>query len=208
MKNKIDTIIFDLGGVLIDWNPEHVYRDVFKGDQQKVDWFLNNICTSDWNVEQDAGRTLSEGTEILVNQFPEHKKLIRIFYDRWEDMIGGIITETEDILNYLKQENKYKLYSLTNWSHETFHIPFERYNFFKHFEGIVVSGDEKTRKPFPKIYKILLDRYDLNPSSCLFIDDNHDNIVTAEKMGINGIHYKNTDQLLHDLSQFGIDIKY
>jgi len=207
MKNKIDTIIFDLGGVLIDWNPEHVYKDVFKGDQQKVDWFLNNICTSDWNVEQDAGRTLSEGTEILVNQFPEHETLIRIFYDRWEDMIGGVITETEDILTKLKQQNKYKLYSLTNWSHETFHIPFERYDFFKHFEGIVVSGDEKTRKPFQKIYKILLDRYDLNPGSCLFIDDNYDNIITAEKMGINGIHYKNTDQLLQDLSQFGIDIK-
>jgi len=207
MKNMIDTIIFDLGGVLIDWNPEHVYKEVFKGDQQKIDWFLNNICTSDWNVEQDAGRTLSEGTEILVNQFPEHEKLIRVFYDRWEDMIGGIITETEDILNYLKRENKYKLYSLTNWSHETFHIPFERYSFFKHFEGIVVSGDEKTRKPFQKIYEILLDRYDLNPKSCLFIDDNYDNIVTAEKMGINGIHYKDTDQLLHDLSQFGIDIK-
>ena len=123
-------------------------------------------------------------------------------------MIGGVITETEDILTKLKEQNKYKLYALTNWSHETFHIPFERYDFFKHFEGIVVSGDEKTRKPFQKIYEILLDRYDLNPSSCLFIDDNYDNIVTAEKMGINGIHYKNTDQLLHDLSQFGIDIKY
>jgi 2-haloacid dehalogenase len=207
MKNKIDTIIFDLGGVLIDWNPEHVYKEVFSGDQQKTDWFLNNICTSDWNVEQDAGRTLSEGTEILVNQFPEHEKLIRIFYDRWEDMIGGVITETEDILTKLKQQNKYKLYSLTNWSHETFHIPFERYDFFKHFEGIVVSGDEKTRKPFQKIYEIILERYHLTPQTCLFIDDNLDNIATAKKMGINSIHYKNTEQLLQDLSQFGIDIK-
>ncbi len=207
MKNKIDTIIFDLGGVLIDWNPEHVYKEVFNNDQQKVDWFLNNICTSDWNVEQDAGRNLSEGTQILVNQFPEYEDLIRIFYDRWEDMIGGVIKETEDILHFLKQENKYKLYSLTNWSHETFPIPLHRYDFFKNFEGIVVSGDEKTRKPFPKIYKILLDRYNLNPGSCLFIDDNHDNIVTAEKLGINGIHYKNTDQLINDLSEYGINIK-
>ncbi len=207
MKNKIDTIIFDLGGVLIDWNPEHVYKEVFNNDQQKVDWFLNNICTSDWNVEQDAGRNLSEGTQILVNQFPEYEDLIRIFYDRWEDMIGGVIKETEDILHFLKQENKYKLYSLTNWSHETFPIPLRRYDFFKNFEGIVVSGDEKTRKPFPKIYKILLDRYNLNPGSCLFIDDNHDNIVTAEKLGINGIHYKNTDQLINNLSEYGINIK-
>ena len=206
MNNKIDTIIFDLGGVLIDWNPEYVYQDVFNGDQEKIDWFLSNICTSDWNVEQDAGRTLKDGTEILVKQYPEYEKWIRAFYDRWEDMIGGIIKETEDILNFLKKENKYKLYSLTNWSHETFHIPFQRYDFFKNFEGIVVSGDEKTRKPFPKIYKIMLERYNLNPQSCLFIDDNSDNIGTAEKLGINGIHYKNTNQLINDLSQFGIKI--
>lgn len=206
MKNEIDTIIFDLGGVLIDWNPEHVYKKVFNGDQKKVDWFLNNICTSDWNVEQDAGRTLSDGTEILVNQFPEHEKLIRIFYDRWEDMIGGVIKETEDILYNLKRQDKYNLYSLTNWSHETFHIPFQRYDFFKHFEGIVVSGEEKTRKPFPKIYEILLERYDLNPESCLFIDDNLENITTAEKFGINGIHYKTTDLLLKDLTTFDIQI--
>ena len=206
MKNEIDTIIFDLGGVLIDWNPEHVYKKVFNGDQKKVDWFLNNICTSNWNVEQDAGRTLSDGTEILVNQFPEHEKLIRIFYDRWEDMIGGVIKETEDILYNLKRQDKYNLYSLTNWSHETFHIPFQRYDFFKHFEGIVVSGEEKTRKPFPKIYEILLERYDLNPESCLFIDDNLENITTAEKFGINGIHYKTTDLLLKDLTTFDIQI--
>ena len=206
MKNEIDTIIFDLGGVLIDWNPEHVYKKVFNGDQNKVDWFLNNICTSDWNVEQDAGRTLSDGTEILVNQFPEHEKLIRIFYDRWEDMIGGVIKETEDILYNLKRQDKYNLYALTNWSHETFHIPFQRYDFFKHFEGIVVSGEEKTRKPFPKIYEILLERYDLNPESCLFIDDNLENITTAEKFGINGIHYKTTDLLLKDLTTFDIQI--
>lgn len=206
MKNNIDTIIFDLGGVLIDWNPEYVYKKVFNGDQQKVDWFLNNICTSDWNIEQDAGRTLSKGTEILVNQFPEHEKLIRIFYDRWEEMIGGVIKETEDVLNNLKRQDKHKLYALTNWSHETFHIPFERYSFFKHFEGIVVSGDEMTRKPFPKIYKTLLDRYHLKPENCVFIDDNYDNILTAEKMGINGILYKSTEQLLNDLSRYGVHI--
>ncbi len=207
MKNKIDTIIFDLGGVLIDWNPEHVYKKVFNGDQEKVDWFLNNICTHDWNVEQDAGRTLREGTDLLINQFPKHEELIRIFYDRWEDMIGGVIQETVDILNNLKLENKYKIYALTNWSHETFHIPYKNYNFFKNFEGIVVSGDEKTRKPFPEIYQIILDRYQINPKQSIFIDDNFENIQAAEKFGINGIHYKTTNQLIKNLSQFGIDIK-
>ncbi|MCD6542966.1 MAG: HAD family phosphatase [Flavobacteriaceae bacterium] len=204
MKNNIDTIIFDLGGVLIDWNPEYVYKKVFNGDQQKVDWFLNNICTSDWNIEQDAGRTLSEGTELLVNQFPEYEKLIRIFYDKWEEMIGGIIKETEDILYNLKRQDKYKLYALTNWSHETFHVPLKRYDFFNNFEGIVVSGEEKTRKPFLKIYKILLERYHLKPEKCLFIDDNYDNILSAEKLGINGLHYKSATQLKEDLNKFGV----
>lgn len=207
MKKVIDTIIFDLGGVLIDWNPEHVYKKVFNGDQVKVDWFLNNICTHDWNVEQDAGRTLKEGTDLLINQFPEYEALIRIFYDRWEDMIGGVIQETVDILNNLKRENKYKIYALTNWSNETFHIPYKNYNFFKNFEGIVVSGDEKTRKPFPEIYQIILDRYQINPKQSVFIDDNFENIQAAEKFGINGIHYKTTIQLIKNLSQFGIDIK-
>ncbi len=207
MKNEIDTIIFDLGGVLIDWNPEYVYLEVFNGDQKKVDWFLNTICTSDWNIEQDAGRTFYDATELLVKQYPEYENWIRIYYDRWEDMLGGIIPETVALLDNLKRINTHRLYALTNWSAEAFPVALKRYDFFKHFEGIVVSGDEKTRKPFPKIYEILLERYDLNPSSCLFIDDNYENIIAAEKMGINGIHYKNIERLLNDLSEYGIHIK-
>lgn len=206
MKNKIDTIIFDLGGVLIDWNPEYVYLEVFNGDQKKVDWFLNTICTSDWNIEQDAGRTFYDATELLVKQYPEYENWIRIYYDRWEDMLGGIIPETVALLDNLKRINTHRLYALTNWSAEAFPVALKRYDFFKHFEGIVVSGDEKTRKPFPKIYEILLERYNLNPANCLFIDDNFENIVTAKKMGINGIHYKNTERLLNDLSEYGIHI--
>ena len=118
--NKIDTIIFDLGGVLIDWNPEYVYREVFNGDQQKVDWFLKNICTHEWNVEQDAGRSIQEATDLLVNQYPAYEEWIRIFYDRWEDMLGGEIKETVTLLNKLKRNNDHRLYALTNWSAETF----------------------------------------------------------------------------------------
>lgn len=206
MKNNIDTIIFDLGGVLIDWNPEYVYLEVFNGDQKKVDWFLNTICTSDWNIEQDAGRTFYEATELLVKQYPEYENWIRIYYDRWEDMLGGTISETVAILDHLKRDNKHQLYALTNWSAEAFPVAYKRYDFFKHFEGIVVSGDEKTRKPFPKIYKILLERYALTPETCLFIDDNFDNIIAAKELGIHGIHYKSTDQLIKDLSKFNIDI--
>jgi len=142
----------------------------------------------------------------LVKQYPEYENWIRIYYDRWEDMLGGIIPETVALLDNLKRINTHQLYALTNWSAEAFPVALKRYDFFKHFEGIVVSGDEKTRKPFPKIYEILLKRYDLNPTNCLFIDDNYENIVAAEKMGINGIHYKNTERLLKDLSDYDIHI--
>ena len=202
--NKIETIVFDLGGVLVDWNPAYVYLEVFDGDRQKVDWFLNNICTHDWNVEQDAGRTLKEATALLVNKYPQYEAWIRIFYDRWEDMLGGPIHETVGLLDQLKNNNKHRLYALTNWSSETFPVALERYAFLKHFEGILVSGEEKTRKPFGKIYDILLDRYQINPVKSVFIDDNYENIVAAEKAHMKGIHYKNSRQLKEALINLGV----
>ncbi len=205
--SKIDTIIFDLGGVLIDWNPEYVYLEVFNGDQKKVDWFLNNICTSDWNVEQDAGRTFKEATDFLVNQYPEYEEWIRIYYDRWEDMLLGPIPETVTLLNKLKEINSHRLYALTNWSDEAFPVALERYDFLQHFEGIVVSGTEKTRKPFSKIYEIILERYQIDAQKSIFIDDNFDNVVAAQKLGINGIHFKSTKQLGEELVKLGVSIK-
>jgi len=202
--NKINTIIFDLGGVLVDWNPKYVYRKIFNGDEEKVDWFLNTICTSDWNIEQDGGRTLKDATDLLVKQYPEYEEWIRIYYDQWEEMLNGTIQETEDLLNKLKQDNIYKLYALTNWSGETFPIALQKFNFLQHFEAIVVSGDEKTRKPFEKIYKIILERYGLDASTCVFIDDNLENIKTAEKLGITGIHFKNALHLKGELRKLGI----
>ena len=202
--NKIDTIIFDLGGVLIDWNPEYVYREVFNGDQQKIDWFLNTICTHEWNVEQDAGRSIQKATELLVAQYPEYEEWIRIFYDRWEDMLGGTIPETVTLLNKLKQANNHRLYALTNWSAETFPVALQRYEFLQHFEGILVSGEEKTVKPFPKIYEILLERYQINPLLSVFIDDNLENVEVAKKFGIKGIHFKSTQQLREELTNLGV----
>ena len=204
--HKIETIIFDLGGVLIDWNPKYLYREVFNGNEEKVDWFLSNICTSEWNVEHDAGRPLKVGTELLLDQYPEYEDWIRIYYDRWEDMLGGTLDDTVALFNALKQTNKYKLYALTNWSAETFPIALERFDFLNKFEGIVVSGAEKTRKPFPRIYELLLDRYQIKPEKAVFIDDNFENVSAAEKVGINGIHFKSATQLMKELKAMSIDI--
>jgi 2-haloacid dehalogenase len=203
MDTKITTIIFDLGGVLIDWNPRYVYRHVFDSDE-KINWFFENICTSEWNENQDAGKSLQEATDELVATHPEYEKEIRAYYDRWEEMLGGHIEETVEILRTLKKMNVYKMYALTNWSAETFPVALNRYEFLKWFDGIVMSGEEKTRKPFPEIYKILLDRFNVDPAETVFIDDSLRNIKGAEAIGIKGIHFKSPQQLLHELNKIGI----
>ncbi|NNC69313.1 MAG: HAD family phosphatase [Flavobacteriaceae bacterium] len=201
---KIDTIIYDLGGVLIDWNPKYVYRQVFNGDESKVDWFLNTICTHEWNEEHDAGRLIEEGNQVLIQQFPEHERLIRIYYERWHEMLGGPINEGVAILDKLKKTNEQRLFALTNWSAETFPVALDRYEFLQYFEGIVVSGEEKTRKPFRKIYEIILDRYNLTPENAVFIDDNLQNVQGARTMGIHAIQFKNSQQLTNELNHLGV----
>ena len=158
---KIEAVIFDLGGVLVDWNPEYLYAKIFKNDLKKMTWFLNSVCTPAWNMEQDAGRTFKEGAEILILEYPEYEPEIKSFFERWEEMLKSEKKDTVLILNILSELNKVKLYALTNWSAETFPIAQRRFDFLKRFEGIVVSGEEKTRKPFSKIYEITLDRYGL-----------------------------------------------
>ena len=204
--NNIDTIIFDLGGVLIDWNPEYVYLDVFDGDRKKMQWFFDTICTSEWNENQDAGYLMAKATEERIALFPEHEDLIRIFYGRWVDMLGNAITETVEILDKLIKTKKYKIVALTNWSHETFPIALDRFEFLHWFEGIVVSGVEQTRKPFADIYHITLERYNINAENSIFIDDNLRNVNAANSLGINGVHFKDANFLLDQLKDYKIFI--
>jgi 2-haloacid dehalogenase len=199
MINKINTIIFDLGGVLIDWNPEYVFLDVFKGNRKKMQWFFDNICTSDWNENQDAGYPMAKATEDRVTLFPEYEKEIRMFYGRWVEMLGDAISGTVDILKYFIDSNNYKVVALTNWSAETFPIALERFEFLQWFEGIIVSGEEKTRKPFVEIYNLTLKRFNITAKNAIFIDDNLRNIEAAKKLGINGIQFKSPDQLIKEL---------
>ncbi|WP_374948547.1 HAD family hydrolase [Mucilaginibacter sp.] len=199
----INTIIFDLGAVLIDWNPDYMYKTIFDDEQEMRD-FLNNITTSDWNEEQDAGRTLQEGTDLLVAQHPEHEANIRAFYSRWVEMLGDAFLGTVEIFKELKASGKYKIYALTNWSAETFPLAQERFEFLNWFDGIVVSGAEKMRKPAPEFYQILLDRYNVKAEESLFIDDNYRNILAAQKLGINSIHFTSPEQLKEDLEKRNI----
>ena len=204
--NQIDTIIFDLGGVLIDWNPEYVFLNAFNSDRKKMEWFFENICTSDWNENQDAGYPLAQATQDLVEKFPEYENYIRLFYDDWENMLGGSISDTVEILDALVKSKNYKVVALTNWSHETFPIAQKRFEFLEWFDGIVVSGDEKTRKPFKEIYDIMLNRFNITPKNAIFIDDNLRNIEAANALGIHGIHFKSPEALIQQLKKYNIQI--
>jgi 2-haloacid dehalogenase len=194
----INTIIFDLGGVLIDWDPRYLYRKIFSTEEE-ITWFLENICTSDWNDEQDAGRSFEEATRTLIEKHPEHEKAIEAWYTRWTETIQGPVQGTVDILQQIKDENQYNLYALTNWSAETFPWALENFPFLNWFHGIVVSGVEKCRKPHPEIYHILFTRFKVDPSTTLFIDDNIKNIRAANDLGLNTIHFTNPSRLREEL---------
>jgi 2-haloacid dehalogenase len=206
MSLPIRTIIFDLGGVLIDWNPRYVYSDTYFETIEKRNYFFEHICTNDWNEQQDAGRSIVEATEALLQKFPDWEQPIRDFYGRWTEMLGGPITETVQLFKQLKALNKYKIYALTNWQADLFNIALVRYNFLHWFDGRVVSGEEKTRKPFPEFYHRLLNRYQVDPSTALFIDDNYRNVKAAEALGIASIHYQSAPQLKAALHQLNIMI--
>ena len=196
---KVKNIIFDLGGVLIDWNPEYVYLDAFKGNRKKMEKFFDEVCTFDWNENQDAGYPIANATEDRIALFPEQADLIRMYYGRWEEMLRGSISGTVSILKKIVSNNDYRVFALTNWSAETFPIALKRFDFLHWFEGIVVSGTEKTRKPFPEIYETTLERYDLKACESIFIDDNERNVAAANQLGIQTIKFLNPHQLEKDL---------
>lgn len=200
---KVTTIIFDLGGVLIDWNPGYVFDNLII-DEEKRKHFFENICTPEWNEEQDAGRSLADATQLLVDRHPEWREYIEAYYGRWEEMLGGPIHDTVEIFKELKESGKYKLYALTNWSAETFPRALALYDFLHWFDGRLVSGEEKTRKPFPEIYQLILDRFGIKKEEAIFIDDNLRNAEAAEKFGLPTIRFTNAAQLRGELQQRGI----
>ena len=201
---KIDTVIFDFGGVLIDWNPAYVYLKEFRGDEQKMSHFLSAICSWEWNENQDAGYAIEKATEERVAMFPEHEALIRMYYGRWEEMLGYEHTQTVELLKHIKENGNHKIIGLTNWSHETFPVALERFNFLAWFDGIVVSGTEKMKKPDQRIYQLTLDRYNIAAEKAVFIDDKAENVIAANEAGIYGIHFTSAEALEKELHTLGV----
>lgn len=202
---KITTIIFDLGGVLVDWNPAYFYKTIFDSEE-KMNWFLTHVCSPEWNIEQDGGRSIVEAEEHLIKQYPEYKTEILAFYKNWHNMFSGPITKNVKILKALKASRNYNLYGLTNWSAEKWEEGKALFPFFNEFDDVVVSGKEKMRKPFPEIFHLITNRFELKPSETLFLDDNKDNISTAKKLGFITIHIKPKTNLKKQLNKININI--
>lgn len=195
--------VFDLGGVLLEWNPRYLYRKLFGGDDDAMERFLATVCTTEWNEQQDAGRSFADATRALMPQHADQRDLIEAWGPRFGEMIPGAIPGAVAILADVK-ERGVPVYAITNWSAETFPPQRERFPFLSWFDGIVVSGEEGVIKPDPRIFRILFERYGIAPESAVFIDDVARNAAAAETLGIHGIHFRSPDQLRGELVSVGI----
>ena len=197
------TVIFDFGGVLIDWDPRHLYRKLFAGDEAGMEAFLATVCNSAWNIQQDGGRPIAEATRVLTAAYPHHAELIAAFYERFEEMMPGPIEGTVAILSELRQRGV-PVYGLTNFSAETYPIALARFQFIGWLRGVIVSGEHRIVKPDPAIYRLLCDRFGVDPHSAVFIDDNKRNAEGAEVVGIKGIHFTGPEALRAELVGLGL----
>lgn len=197
------TVVFDLGGVLADWDPRYLYRELFDGDEPAMEQFLATVTTSEWNRAMDAGRDRAEAVDELVAAHPGHEPLIRAWVDRWEDMLGAEIAGTAAIVDELADAGV-RLLALTNWSAETFPQARLRYPSFARFEGIVVSGEHGTAKPDPALYDVLRSRFAVEPTGAVYVDDMEANVRTASALGFTGLIFTTPDKLRTDLVRLGL----
>ncbi|AJP59561.1 HAD family hydrolase [Pandoraea vervacti] len=199
----MDTVVFDLGNVLIEWDPRNLYRKCFGGDEAAMERFLAEVCHTEWNEQQDRGRPWKAAIDEAIARHPDHEANIRAYFERWTEMIPGDISGTVDILAQLR-ERHFRLLALTNWSAETFPIAQARFPFLGWFEGIVVSGRERMIKPDPAIFRCLIARYHLRPESTAFIDDSLRNVDAARREGLAAIHFRSPAELRKQLKALGI----
>ncbi len=196
-------VVFDLGGVLIDWDPRHLYRKLFAGDEAAMEHFLATVCTHEWHRHHDAGRSLAEGVRTLKDLHPDKAELIDAFGTRQGEMLAGSIAGAVEILKELRDRDV-PLYALSNWPAETFPLARQRFDFLGWFHGIVVSGEIGAIKPEPRIYEVLLERFAIDPLSAVFIDDVAVNAAAARAFGIHAIHFTTPAALRAELVALGL----
>jgi 2-haloacid dehalogenase len=197
------SVVFDFGGVLVDWDARYLYRKFFNGDSAALERFLSDVHFMEWNLQQDKGRSFAEGVAELSAQFPHYADLIKAYDQRWEESISGPIQPAVDILRSLKEAG-YHLYGMTNWSSEKFYQVRPKYEFFSWFEKIVVSGEVKLIKPDRRIFDLFLAKIDRTAAECVYIDDSAANVVAAAGLGFQAIRFESPGQLKTDLQHLGL----
>jgi 2-haloacid dehalogenase len=197
-----DAVVFDLGGVLIDWDPRLLYRKLL-ADEAAVEEFLATVCTPEWNAEQDRGRPFAEGVAELVERHPAHAAAITAYHERWTEMLGGEIPGTVAVLAELRAAGV-PLYALSNWSAETFRLTRGRFPFLEWFDGLVVSGEEGVTKPDRRSFELLIERFGLVPAATLFVDDSAANVTAARDLGLDAVRFRDAAGLRRDLTARGL----
>ena len=197
--------VFDLGGVFLDWNPMYLFRKLFETEED-AQWFYDNVCTSRWNLDFDAGVSYAQGVQEKTNAFPKYFDEISAFDQRWHEMVAGLFQGTLDIQDELVAAET-PTFAITNFSREKFHECLEKYEFLQKFDGIVVSGNEHLIKPDYRIFYRFLDRYSLDAEQCVFIDDSYPNVAAARYVGMKAIHFQSPEQLRKELIEFGLPLK-
>lgn len=200
---QCEIAVFDLGGVLIDWDPRHLYRRLFAGDEAAMEDFLATVCTPEWNRCQDAGRSFAEAEAEAIARYPDKRELITAWLRHFDEMVPGAIEGTVAVLARLRARGV-PLYALSNWSAETFGLSRSRFPFLEWFRGIVVSGEERVLKPDPRIFALLLERYGIDPGRAVFIDDSPANTAAAEAIGMHAIRFVSPAQLTQELQALGL----
>lgn len=204
MTTRIQTVVFDLGGVLIDWNPRHLFRKLL-ADEAAVERFLAEVCTPAWNATLDAGRPFQDGVAELVAKYPDQAELIEAYRSRWPEMLGGCFTGTLEVMRRLRA-NGIPLYALSNWATETFSATRSQFPFLDEFDGILLSGEVGVGKPDPEIFRQFLERFGLKVASTVFIDDSPANVAAAQSLGFTALLFVDATRLELDLRGLGLPV--
>ena len=192
--------LFDLGGVFFDWDPNHFFKDIFDTSDERK-YFLTAVCNDEWNFKQDAGRTIEEAESELIPKFPHYEKQIKMYYKYHRKMLKGTFDESIKVLKKLKKLN-YECFVLSNWSAETFVGMTDDYPFLKLFDGLLISGEEKLRKPDSAIYELAINRFNLNHNETIFIDDRLENIQAAQNLNLLTIHLTHPSKIEYEINKF------
>jgi 2-haloacid dehalogenase len=201
--DRLEAVVFDLGGVLIDWNPRHLFRKIFDGDETAMEHFLSTVCTPAWNDQQDRGRPFEEGIAHLMNEHPDFAEPIRAYRSRWIEMLAGPIPGSVEILSELREHGT-RIFALSNWSAETYPEARDHYPFLSWFQQILLSGEVGLAKPDAAIFELACKRFGIGPATSLFIDDSLANVEGARDAGFQATHFRNADSLRRELVAAGL----